>query len=292
MPIAHWLASDVRGSMSYGPIPGRLFMLDFTGPPANREAAVTHEEIETVLRRVSGQDIRVNSLQSASRWADNTRLANTYRQGRILLAGDAAHVHSPFGGQGLTLGLVDAANLGWKLASVIRGEMPDRLLDTYTAELRPVAEAVLANTLAQVALLRPDPQSGALRDLMTTLMQLDDVSQLIGALMSGLATRYDLEQEHDEVGRFMGNQSIHHDAAVTPLYDLMQDGKGVLLDASTGGTLSKLVAACTQRVRCVFVDARFSMLIRPDACLAWTGEGSNMNGLEEVLCRWFSAKAK
>ncbi|MGY2173286.1 FAD-dependent monooxygenase [Pseudomonas gingeri] len=276
------------GVFSYGPFPGRLFMLDFTGPPVNREAAVTQEEIETVLRRVSGQDIRVNRLQSASRWADNTRLANTYRQGRILLAGDAAHVHSPFGGQGLTLGLVDAANLGWKLASVIRGEMPDSLLDTYTAERRPVAEAVLANTLAQVALLRPDPQSGALRDLMATLMQLDDVSQLIGAMMSGLATRYDLEPEHDKVGRLMGNQSIHHDAAVTPLYDLMQDGKGVLLDASAGGKLSKILTARTQSVRCVPVDTGPSTLIRPDACIAWVGDENNTDGFKKTLRRWFN----
>jgi 2-polyprenyl-6-methoxyphenol hydroxylase-like FAD-dependent oxidoreductase len=136
------------GVFSYGPFPGRLFMLDFSGPPEDRAAPVTREEIQAVLRRVSGTDVRVKSLQGANRWTDNTRLVNSYRRGRVLLAGDAAHVHSPFGGQGLSLGLVDAANLGWKLAAVVRGEMPESLLDTYTAERRPAAEAVLANTQA------------------------------------------------------------------------------------------------------------------------------------------------
>jgi 2-polyprenyl-6-methoxyphenol hydroxylase-like FAD-dependent oxidoreductase len=215
------------GVFSYGPVPGRLFMLDFIGPPENRLAPVTREEVEAVLRRISGTDVRVKVLESASRWADNTRLVDTYRRGRVLLAGDAAHVHSPFGGQGLSLGLVDAANLGWKLAAVIRGEMPESLLDTYTAERRPVAEAVLANTLAQVAILRPDPQSGAMRDIVANLMQLDDVNRLISEMMRGLSTRYDLG------------------------------------------------------------DTGPSMLIRPDACVAWAGEENSTNGLEEALRRWF-----
>ena len=167
------------GVFSYGPFLGRLVMLEFAGSPEDRQAPVTREEIETVLRRVSGADVRVKALESASRWTDNTRLVDTYRRGRVLLAGDAAHIHTPFGGQGLTLGLVDAANLGWKLAAVIRGDMPESLLDTYTAERRPVAEAVLANTLAQVAIMRSDPQSGAMRNLMANLMQLDDVNRLI-----------------------------------------------------------------------------------------------------------------
>ena len=110
-------------------------MLDFTGPPEDRHAAVTREEVEAVLRRISNADVRVKALESGSRWTDNTRLVDSYRLDRVLLAGDAAHVHTPFGGQGLGLGLVDAANLGWKLAAVIRGEMPADLLDTYTAEL-------------------------------------------------------------------------------------------------------------------------------------------------------------
>lgn len=275
------------GVFSYGPVPGRLFMLDFIGPPEDRQASVTCEEVEAVLRRISGADVRVKSLISASRWADNTRLADTYRRGRVLLAGDAAHVHSPFGGQGLSLGLVDAANIGWKLAAVIRGDMPESLLDTYTAERRPVAVAVLANTLAQVAILRPDPQAGAMRDLVANLLQLDGVNRLISEMMRGLSTRYDLGSERDDVGRLIGDKQISHGNADVSLYDAMQDGMGVLLDASTDGKASRLVAATTQRIRCVAVDTGPSMLIRPDACVAWAGETNSTDGLEEALRRWF-----
>lgn len=274
------------GVFSYGPFPGRLFMLDFSGPPEDRQAPVTREEIEAVLRRVSGADVRVKALESGSRWTDNTRLVDTYRQGRVLLAGDAAHVHSPFGGQGLSLGLVDAANLGWKLAAVIRGDLPEDLLDTYTAERRPVAKAVLANTLAQVAIMRPDPQADAMRDIVANLMQLDDVNRLIGEMMTGLSTRYDLGSERDEVGRLIGDRSIGPD---TSLYQLMHDGLGVLLDASTDTGASRLVAASTPSVRCVAVDAGPSMLIRPDACIAWVGKGNGIDGLNEALRRWFKS---
>jgi 2-polyprenyl-6-methoxyphenol hydroxylase-like FAD-dependent oxidoreductase len=275
------------GVFSYGPVPGRVFMLDFSGAPENPQAPVTREEIETALRRISGMDVRVKALEGASRWTDNTRLVDTYRRGRVLLAGDAAHVHSPFGGQGLSLGLVDAANLGWKLAAVIRGEMPESLLDTYTTERRPVAEAVLANTRAQVAILRPDPQAGAMRDLVANLMQFDNVNRFIGEMMSGLSTRYDLGSELDDVGRLIGDKPISHSNTATSLYDVMQDGMGVLLDASTDGKTSKLVATRAQRIRCVAVDTELSMLIRPDACIAWTSEKNSTDGLEEALRHWF-----
>ena len=275
------------GVFSYGPMPGRLVMLDFIGPPEDRHATVTREEIEAVLRRISGADVRVKALESGSRWTDNTRLVDSYRLGRVLLAGDAAHVHTPFGGQGLGLGLVDAANLGWKLAAVIRGEMPDDLLDTYTAERRPVAQAVLANTLAQLAIMRPDPQAGAMRELMANLLQFDDVNRLIGSMASGLSTRYDLGSELDEVGRLVGDRQLGRGDAATSLYDLMQDGMGVLLDATKEGRPSKLIAAVTQRVRCVEVESGPSMLIRPDACVAWIGEEGNVGGLHEALKRWF-----
>ena len=273
------------GVFSYGPFPGRLVMLEFSGPPEDRQAPVTGEEIEAVLRRVSGADVRVKALESGSRWTDNTRLVDTYRKGRVLLSGDAAHIHTPFGGQGLSLGLVDAANLGWKLAAVIRGEMPESLLDTYTDERRPVAKAVLANTLAQIAIMRPDPQAGAMRDILADLLQLDDVNRFIGQMVSGLSTRYDLGSELDEVGRLIGDRPVGQ----VSLYDLMQDGMGVLLDASTDGKASGLVAAATRRIRCVAVDHGPSMLIRPDACIAWVGEENSTDGLEESLRRWFPA---
>ena len=273
------------GVFSYGPFPGRLFMLEFNGPPSDRDAPVTREEIDAVLRRVSGVAVRVNALQSGSRWTDNTRLVDTYRRGRVLLAGDAAHIHSPFGGQGLSLGLADAANLGWKLAAVVRGEMPDSLLDTYTDERRPVARAVLDNTLAQVAIMRPDPQSGAMRELFAKLMALDDVNRLIGEMASGVSTRYDLGSPHADVGRLLGDRPVGDSA----LHDLMQDGHGVLLDASTHGQASRLVEAATPRVRCMAIESGPSMLIRPDACVAWATDDDGVDGLREAVRRWFNA---
>jgi 2-polyprenyl-6-methoxyphenol hydroxylase-like FAD-dependent oxidoreductase len=274
----------------FGCFLGRIFMLDFSGPPANREAPVTREEFESVLRRVSCEDVRLTAFENASRWTDNTRLADTYRRGRVLLAGDAAHIHSPFGGQGLGLGLSDAANLGWKLAAVVRGEMPESLLDTYTQERRPVAEAVLANTLAQVAIMRPDPQSSAMRDVVAKLMQFDDVNRFMGEMMSGLSIRYDLGSELDEVGRLIGNRPIRHGATTdgdVSLYDVMEDGMGVLLDASGDAKASKSVATITPKIRCVTVDTGPSMLIRPDACIAWASRDNSIDGLEQALRRWF-----
>lgn len=285
LPIG-WNRTE-RGVFCYGPVPGRLFMLDFSGPPEDRQAPVTREEIEAVLRRTSGQEVRVNVLHAASRWADNTRLVDSYQQGRGFLAGDAAHVHSPFGGQGLSLGLLDAANLGWKLAAVIRGDMPESLLATYTAERRPVAEAVLANTRAQVAILRPDPQSGAMRDLIAKLMDFDDVNRFIGEMMTGVSTRYDLvasEVSHPDIGRLAGDWTLSDGSH---LYDAMLDGRGVLLDATQGQQASQRVASMTPGVRCVKVGDGPSFLLRPDACIAWRGDGNNIDGLDSALRRWF-----
>ncbi|WP_344308625.1 FAD-dependent oxidoreductase, partial [Fodinicola feengrottensis] len=137
------------GMMVYGPSPERVLTVEFDGPPADREEPVSVEELQASVRRVSGTDVTIKEIISATRFTDNARAASTYRIGRVLLAGDAAHVHSPFGGQGLTLGLGDALNLGFKLAAVVRGRAGDELLDTYTAERHPVALRVLANTRAQ-----------------------------------------------------------------------------------------------------------------------------------------------
>lgn len=275
------------GVYACGPWPRRLFMLDFSGPPADRRVPVTPEELETVLRRISGADVRVRALEQANRWADNTRLVETYRHGRVLLAGDAAHVHAPFGGQGLSLGFGDATNLGWKLAAVIRGDMPDALLDTYTQERRPVAALVMANTLAQVAVMRPDPQADAMRDILAGLLRFDDVSRVFGEMMRGLSTRYDLGSTLDAVGRLIADGRIGEGDADVSLYELMQDGRGVLLDASSDGAASRLVGDRARDIRCVSVETVPSMLIRPDACVAWAAEDRGTGGLAEALDRWF-----
>jgi hypothetical protein len=177
--------------------------------------------------------------------------------------------------------------------------MPESLLDSYTTERRPVAEAVLANTLAQTAIMRPDPQSAAMRDIVAKLLRFDDTNRFMGEMISGLSVRYDLGSEQDEVGRLIANRPIGQipinqaplkkgDGDVS-LYDVMQDGMGVLLDASPDGEASRLVTASTPRVRCIAVNTGASMLIRPDACIAWAGEKSSTDGLQEALRCWFNA---
>ncbi|HET6290098.1 MAG TPA: FAD-dependent monooxygenase, partial [Amycolatopsis sp.] len=146
-------------------VPGEISTMEFDGGPGDRDAPLTADEMRASISRVAGVDVELVRFDGGIRFSDNTRQAATYRQGRVLLAGDAAHVHSPIGGQGLNLGLQDAMNLGWKLGLVVRGLAPESLLDTYTAERHPVGERVLRNTRAQVALLRPGPQVAALREV-------------------------------------------------------------------------------------------------------------------------------
>lgn len=280
-----------EGVLINGPRPRRIGLHDFSGPPANREVPVTREEIEEVLRRISGADVRVTAIEQVQRWTDSARLVETYRRDRVLLAGDAAHVHSPVGGQGLSLGLVDAANLGWKLAAVVRGDKPESLLDSYTSERRPVAAAVLANTVAQIALMRPDPRSNALRDIFAKLMEFDDVNGYIDGLMSGLSTRYDLGSEQDLVGRLTGDRLVVEAGIQSSLFAKMAQGDGILLDASSDGDAAGL-AAGFKHVRCFTTEEGPSMLIRPDGCIAWYGEeGGETNGLADALERWFAPSA-
>jgi hypothetical protein len=272
--------------MAYGPIPGRVFLAEFDGPPADRSAPVTREEIETSLRRISGVEVRVTAVKTATRFTDNARQADSYRRGRVLLAGDAAHVHSPFGGQGLNLGLLDAVNLGWKLAAVVCDRMPDSLLDSYTEERHPIAAKVLANTRAQVALMRPDAMTDALRDIVAELMSLDEGTRYFGEMISGIRIRYDLGGDHPLVGRLSGNVALGGDGAATTLFDQMEDGRAVLVDA-TGGAASAIAARWDVLVRCVPAHDGASRLIRPDACIAWVAEGTDTTGLGSALTRWF-----
>ncbi|HEV2677513.1 MAG TPA: FAD-dependent monooxygenase [Aliidongia sp.] len=272
------------GMLAYGPIPGRILTVEFAGAPVDRDAPVTVAEVQASLRRVSGADVTVTTMKSATRWTDNARQATSYRQGRVLLAGDAAHVHSPFGGQGLNLGLLDAVNLGWKLAAVVRGTMPDGLLDSYTDERHPVAVRVLANTRAQVALMRPDPQTSALREIVADIMALDEGNRFFGEMMSGVAIRYDLDDPHPLVGRISGDIELVYDE--TMLFELMQAGNAVLLDAGTGAA-SALAGPWQPQVRVVRVERGPSLLVRPDGCIAWASEADALDGLKAALVRWF-----
>jgi 2-polyprenyl-6-methoxyphenol hydroxylase-like FAD-dependent oxidoreductase len=259
----------------------RLALIEFGEVPANRDAPISRDYMEDKLRQMSGADVHITDFSHATRWTDNTRLVDSYRRGRIFLAGDAAHIHSPFGGQGLSLGLLDATNLGWKLGAVLRNNMPTSLLDTYEMERRPIAEAVIANTLAQVAIMRPDPQSSAMRDLVTQLMSVDGANRFFGNEMNGLYRRYDLGVSTEIVGQLIANMPVGTDM----LYDLMQDGKGVLLDA-TGGEALAMVN--TSRIAYATVESGPSMLIRPDACVAWTSD-NGIEGLKAAFGLWWGA---
>jgi 2-polyprenyl-6-methoxyphenol hydroxylase-like FAD-dependent oxidoreductase len=277
-----------HGMMAFGPVPGRIFMAQFEGPPADRNAPVTREELEASLRHVSGADVRILEVQTATRFTDNARQATTYRLGRVLLAGDAAHVHSPFGGQGLNLGLMDASNLGWKLAATVRGTAPPGLLDTYTAERHPVAAAVLENTRAQLALMRPDFATTALRNIVTELMELDEGNRYFGELVSGVRARYDLGSDEPLVGCTGQNYALAADAAAPNAFALMADGAALLVDG-TGGAASALCAPYAPRVTSAASPDGCSYLLRPDACVAWTSANGSTEGLSSALERWFGA---
>ncbi|MFG3382118.1 rifampin monooxygenase [Streptomyces sp. NPDC047999] len=246
------------------------------------------EEFRERLRAVAGTDFGVHSPRWTSRFGDGTRLADRYRVGRVLLAGDAAHVHPPAGGQGLNLGLQDAFNLGWKLAAAVAGRAPAGLLDSYEAERRPVAADVLDTTRAQMELMSTEPGAVAVRRLLSELMDFDEVNRYLIEKITAIAVRYDLGGGHELVGRRMRDLKLERGR----LYELMRDGHGLLLDGT--GRLS--AEGWTDRVDHVVdpgTDAvrpdTPALLLRPDGHIAWAGE--TQDDLHAALATWFGAKA-
>jgi 2-polyprenyl-6-methoxyphenol hydroxylase-like FAD-dependent oxidoreductase len=281
------------GLYVHGPTPGRMLTVEFDGPPADRESPVTAQELEDSFRRVSGADIRVTKVHSATRFTDNARQATTYRQGRVLLAGDAAHVHSPFGGQGLNLGIGDAVNLGWKLAATIRGWAPDGLLDTYTTERHPIGEWVLDWTRAQVALMRDDVRTKALRQVVGDLLRTDDGATYLAKKLSGVLHRYPIDGEHDLTGRGAPDFAF---ADGTRLGEHLQDGKALLLDLAENAGLREAASGWAGRVtvlttKCVSDANLTGVLIRPDGYIAWASEDDGTAGLDAALRQWFGEPA-
>ncbi|MFE9560072.1 FAD-dependent monooxygenase [Streptomyces sp. NPDC006487] len=285
------------GTYVYGPTPGRVLTVEFDGPPADREAPVTAEELQTSLRHVTGvADLAVTAVHTATRFTDNARQAADYRAGRVLLAGDAAHVHSPFGGQGLNLGIGDAVNLGWKLAAVVRGQAPEGLLDSYTAERHPIGAWVLEWTRAQIALMRPEPSSRALLDVVTELTGTVAGTAYFVKKISGVCQRYDLPGSHPWVGRSAPDLAL---ADGRRLADLMHDGRALLLDLVDDAELRVVAEGYEDRVRvvsttCPARTAPAGLLVRPDGCTAWAAEAADnradaAQGLAASLKRWFGA---
>jgi 2-polyprenyl-6-methoxyphenol hydroxylase-like FAD-dependent oxidoreductase len=279
-----------RGLYVYGPKPGRVRTVEFGAPVGDRDAPMTAAEMQASLRRVSGADVRVRDVLAGGRFTDNTRQATTYRRGRVLLCGDAAHVHSPFSGQGLNLGIGDAVNLGWKLAATVHGWAPEGLLDTYTDERHPIGASVLDWTRAQTAVMRGDHSARALRAVVESLLGTRDGATFYVKQTSGLAQRYPGGSGHPTVGALTPNFEL---ADGTRLSDHTRDGRALLLDADGDDGLASLAAPYAGRLtmirRRVPTDADIgALLVRPDGYVAWAvaaGERDH-DGLTDALTRW------
>jgi 3-(3-hydroxy-phenyl)propionate hydroxylase len=258
----------------------------------------TLRDLSEALIAIYGTDYGVHSPTSISRFTDMTRQATAYRDRRVLLAGDAAHVHYPTGGQGLQTGVQDAVNLGWKLAQVVKGVSPESLLDTYHAERHPVAARVLHNTMAQTALLRPDERSKAAREAMSELLSMDEPRKRFAAMMSGLDIHYDLGEGHPLLGRRMPDLDLVTANGPRRVFTLLHDARPVLLDLGKPGGLD--ITPWADRVQVIdatyagtwelpvlgLVAAPAAVLIRPDGYIAWVGDGTE-TGLRDALTTWF-----
>ncbi|MGW4486909.1 FAD-dependent monooxygenase [Amycolatopsis sp. NPDC004368] len=283
---------SAQGAYRCGPQPGRLTTVEFNGGPADRFAPVTLEEVQASLRRVSGTDVTLTALRgTATRWTDNTRQAATYRSGRVLLAGDAAHVHPPFGGQGLNLGVGDATNLGWKLGAVVAGWAPDGLLATYEAERRPLGAWVLDWTRAQIGVLRGDPQSAALRSVVAALLATPDGATHAVKQISGVSHHFPLPGAHPRVGRYAPDVLL---ADGSRLVDHTHTGGFALLDRTHDTAFGRFAAEWGTRVTTVPDQSDASpvgLLVRPDGVVAWAGDTPDRTGLAEALRLWAGAPA-
>lgn len=259
------------------------------GVTEDRAVPPTLEEIAAQLRAFAGTDLGAHSPRWTSRFTDATRLAERYRAGRVLLAGDAAHVHPPLGGQGLNLGIQDAFNLGWKLAAEVDGWAPDDLLDTYETERRPVADDVLSITRVQSELLSTEPGPRAVRRLLTELMHIDAVNRTLVEKITAIGVRYGVEAGDGLLGRRLRDVPLTRGR----LYERMRDGRGLLLDAT--GRLT--VTGWEDRVDHV-VDTspeldQTGVLLRPDGHAVWVAderpETDHLRGLRRALDRWFGS---
>ncbi|MEV0398706.1 FAD-dependent monooxygenase [Actinoallomurus sp. NPDC050550] len=276
------------------PTPGHIGMMDFDGGAFDRSQQPTRDHLQAVLRRVSGTDVTLSDVHLASSFTDRAMQTTTYRQGRVLLAGDAAHIHSPLGGQGLNTGIGDAMNLGWKLAATVHGYAPDGLLDTYTGERHPIGAWVLDWTRAQTAAMRPDPHAQAIQRVIRDLLGTRDGTTYVFEKISGSSIRYDLGSEQPLVGRNAPDLRLEDG---TRLGDLMQDGRGVALDFSTDRRLHGSAMGWENRIRYAAGSARNDLgfeavLVRPDGTVAWADDRDpDREAFERAAGHWFGDPA-
>jgi 2-polyprenyl-6-methoxyphenol hydroxylase-like FAD-dependent oxidoreductase len=267
--------------------PGAIAIADFDGGAFHRTQPITREHVQGVLRRVSGTDVTLDALHVAATWTDRAYQATTYRKGRVLLAGDAAHIHSPLGGQGLNLGFGDAMNLGWKLAATVRGDAPDGLLDSYTTERHPIGARILEWSRAQVAAM----QSRALVDILRDLMETRDGATYFAERQWGVSLRYDLGEPHPLAGRSCPDFELDDG---TRTGTLLREGNGLLLDFGQQASLQALDGLWGDRVRYVAGDAKdrlglSALLVRPDGFVAWASDTTpSPREVIRAAARWFA----
>ncbi len=294
---------DARGIHSLSKLEnGRTVRVLVTEPNVGATTEPTLRDLSEALIAAFGTDYGVHSPTSISRFTDVTRQAAEYRDRRVLLAGDAAHVHPPDGGQGIQTGVQDAVNLGWKLAQVVKGISPDSLLDTYHAERHPVAARVVRTTMAQVMLRRPDERTKALRDTMSEVLGMDEPSRRFAAMMFGLDIHYDLGEGHPLLGRRMPDLELVTANGPLRVFTLLHDARPVLLNLGEPGGFD--ITPWADRLQ--LVDATYAgtwelpalgpvipptaVLIRPDGYVAWVGDLTEL-GLADALTTWFGPPA-
>jgi 2-polyprenyl-6-methoxyphenol hydroxylase-like FAD-dependent oxidoreductase len=272
--------------------PGYFMIQDFDGGAFHSsEKPITPEHVQEVLRRISNTDVTITALHVATTWTDRARQATTYRNGRVLLAGDAAHIHSPLGGQGLNLGLGDAMNLGWKLAATIHGKAPEGLLDSYHTERYPIGAQVLDWSRAQVAIMGPESHARALYAIISDLMTTRDGATYFAGRVRGINTQYNLGGDHPLVGRGVPNFELQNGSRIGAL---MHDGQGLLLDFSASKSLQPLAARYAGNLRYVTGPAKIELgitaaLVRPDGIVAFaTGDEPDPIAVTGAANRWYS----
>jgi len=274
--------------------PGYLMIQDFDGGVFHSaDKPITLEHVQEVLRRISNTDVTLSALHIATTWTDRARQATTYRNGRVLLAGDAAHIHAPLGGQGLNLGMGDAMNLGWKLSATIHKNAPEGLLDSYYAERHPIGAKVLDWSRAQAATMKPDPGARALNAIMQDLMETRDGATYVAGRLWGITTHYDLGGNHPLVGHSVPNFEFEDD---TGIGELMHDGQGMLLDFDGKASLKTLASAYGDQLKYVSGRAKeqlglSALLIRPDGFVAWASDSeSKEQFIRQAAALWFTRK--
>jgi 2-polyprenyl-6-methoxyphenol hydroxylase-like FAD-dependent oxidoreductase len=271
--------------------PGYVIMQDFdAGAFHTSEKPITLEHVQEVLRRVSNTDVTINALHAATAWTDRARQATTYRSGRVFLAGDAAHIHAPLGGQGLNLGLGDAMNLGWKLAATIKEKAPQGLLDSYYNERHPIGAQVLDWSRAQVAIMGLEPSAQALYAIMRDLINTPDGATYIAGRVWGIHTHYDIGSNHPLVGYSVPNFELEDG---TTIGELMYDGYGMLLDFDNNDSLKALANKYGNGMKYVSGRAKeqlglSAVLTRPDGYIAWASDNEpDMQSIRQAVALWF-----